>query len=99
MAKSNKTSTLHRIRQSAQELNQSLSEPPAPGLCVFNAKSIQRLDALACEIVHTSGNGRITIEISGGPGKGYWRFDEIALRLDSEAARQAQLTYLSDVTN
>jgi len=86
-AKSNKTSTLHLIRQSAQELNKSLNEPPATGLCVFNAESIQKLDALACELLHTSGSGRITIEVVGGPGKGRWRFDEITLRLDSEASR------------
>ena len=86
-AKPKANSTLHRIHQSAQALNQSLSEPPATGLCVFNAQSIQKLDALACELLHTSGSGRITIEITGGPGKGQWRFDEFAVRLDSEAAR------------
>jgi len=88
-AKSNKTSTLHRITQSAQELNKSFSRPPAAGLSVFNAESIQKLDALAHELVNTSGSGHITIKVVGGPGKGQWRFDEITLRLDSEASRQA----------
>ena len=88
-AKSKKTGALHRIQQSAQQLNQSFSEPPATGLCVFNAESIQKLDALAHELVNTSGSGHITIKVVGGPGKGQWRFDEITLRLDSEASRQA----------
>jgi hypothetical protein len=89
MATSNKTGAFYRIQESAYALDQSLNEPAATGLCVFNAKSIQKLDAIACELLHTSGSGRITIEITGGPGNGHWRFDEIAIRLDSEAARQA----------
>ena len=82
-------SLLRRIKRTASELNQSAQRPPASGLKVFNAESIHKLDTLAWEILNSTGSGRISIELAGGPGKGQWRFDEIALRLDSEAARQA----------
>ena len=84
-----KKSTLDHIKQSARELNRSFNQPPATGLHVFNAESIQKLDTLARELMTTSGSGRITIEVIGGPGKSQWRFDEITLRLDSEFSRRA----------
>ena len=84
-----KKSTLDRIKQSARELDRSLNQPPATGLHVFNAESIQKLDTLARELMTTSGSGCITIKVTGGPGKGEWRFDEITLRLDSELSRRA----------
>jgi hypothetical protein len=52
-------SAFHRFTQTAKEFNRSAFKPSAPGLAVFNAESIQKLDTLAKEIEHSSGSGRI----------------------------------------
>ena len=63
------------------------SRQPKTGLRVFDAQSIERLDALAAQIMNTSGSGRICIVFEGGPGHSHWRFDEVTFKLDSEAFR------------
>ena len=51
--------TFHKFAQTAREFNRSAFKPPAMGLAVFNAESIQKLDTLAKEIAHSAGSGRI----------------------------------------